>query len=218
MGQPATRIAWALLAAAVGGEARAQSVAFGPAVPIPSRVPPVQVALGPWSAPPAPDLWVGELRADGSGFFGFYRRGDLAELPLAWTGLQVGGSCFTAGSWMAGPPPAPGDGKADLAWCAASDLRYNLSFTPPQPPPGFGVAGLVEGKATGLAFARLLDRADLVLAIGESQQIEIAPSPWDPLFTSHLLYYPAPAIPFAQAAPTFALQPLRLGTVARSLG
>jgi hypothetical protein len=203
-----------LLAAAAGGEARGQSVAFGPPLPIPSAAPPVQVALGPWSAPPAPDLWVGELRADGSGFFGFYRRGDLAELPLSWTMLQVGGSCFTAGSWVAGPPASPGDGKADLAWCAASDLRYDLSFTPPAPPPDFGLAYLREGKATGLAFARLLDRADLVLAIAEAQQIEIAPDPWG--FPSQGLYYPAPVI--AQAAPTFALQPLRLGTVARGQG
>ena len=203
-----------LLAAAAGGEARGQSVAFGPPLPIPSAVPPVQVALGPWSAPPAPDLWVGELRADGSGFFAYYRRGDLAPLPLPWTTLQVGGSCFTAGSWVAGPPASPGDGKADLAWCAASDLRYDLSFTAPAPPPDFGLAYLREGKATGLAFARLLDRAELVLAIGEAQQIEIAPDPWG--FPSQGLYYPAPVI--AQAAPTFALQPLRLGTVARAQG
>src|SRR5574341_799105 len=127
-----TPLAWLILAALAAGEARAQSVAFGPPVALPVVPPataPVQVALAPWTAPPALDLFLGEPRADGSG-------------------LGAPGA------------PAPGDGLADIAWCAATDLRYQLSSD--LSPLSYGVATLREGQATGLAFARLLDRTDLV--------------------------------------------------------
>jgi hypothetical protein len=215
MDHRARSLAGIVLAALAGGQARAQSVAFGPPVAVPAATPPVQVALAPWTSPPAPDLLVGEPRVGGSSAF-LYRRGDLASVPFPWAGPLTAGACFTAGSWVGpGLPAAPGDGLADLGWCGPSELRYQ--FSPDLP---FGAASLepADPRPTGLVFARLLDRTDLVLAVGERQQIEIAPGPFDAEFRGHQLYYPASRIPVAEAADTFALQPLQLGDVARSSG
>jgi hypothetical protein len=214
MDHRATWRAWIVLAALVAGQARAQSVAFGPPVAVPTATPPVQVALAPWTSPPAPDLLVGEPRVGVPSSAFLYRRGDLASVPFPWADPLTAGTCFTAGSWVGPGVPVPaGDGLADLGWCHPSGLRYQFS---PQGPLSASSLDPLDAVPTGLVFARLLDRADLVLAIGERREIEIAPGPFDAGFTSHLLYYPAPRIPVA--ADTFALQPLRLGDVARGQG
>lgn len=210
------RATWrACLAAAAlaAGQARAQSVAFGPPLALPPATAPAQAALAPWTAPPALDLFVGQPRLGTPSSVTLYRRGDLALLPLPWASFTAG-SCVTAGAWTGSLPGEPGDGLADLGFCdPAGRLRYQFS---PAEPFGASYLDTLDGVPTGLAFARLLDRADLVLAIGERREIEIAPSPFDSLFAGHQLYYPAPRI--ADAADTFALQPLRLGDVARSQG
>ncbi len=208
------RTTWILAAALVAGEARAQSVAFGPPVGVPRRTPPVQVALAPWTSPPALDLFVGEPRfaAEGSAAY-LYRRGDLAPVPFPWASPLVAATCFTAGFWVGSAGlGAPGDGLADLGWCYSSALAYQ--FSPDLP---WDSASLYELAPTGLAFARLLDRAELVLAVAERAEIEIAHDPRDSYFFSDH-FYRYPYLPVAGYADTFALQPLRLGDVARGRG
>src|SRR5512144_1625625 len=97
----ATRVACMLLSAAAAGEARGQSVAFGPPVAAPPAQAPAQVALAPWTAPPALDLFVGQPRFSAGGSLAFlYRRGDLAPLPFPWASPLVAATCFAAGSWV----------------------------------------------------------------------------------------------------------------------
>ncbi len=216
MGQRAARAAWMLVATSVGGQAWGQSVAFGPPVAAPPAVPPAQVALAPWTAPPALDLFVGEPRFSVQGSQAFlYRRGDLAPLPFPWASPLVAATCFTAGSWVGSAGlGAPGDGLADLGWCYSSALGYQFS-----PDGTLSLQALYPGDQypRGLAFARLLDRADLVLAVAEQQRLEIVPDPRDPYFSSdHTYRYPYSST--ATAADTFALQTLRLGDVARTQG
>src|SRR5512144_1565009 len=161
-------------AALAAGEARAQSVAFGPPLALPPATPPAQAALAPWTAPPALDLFVVEPRPSTPSSAWLYRRGDLAEVAFPWVGPLTPATCFAAGSWVGpGLSAAPGDGLADLGWCGAAELRYQLSANLADP---FGAVSLdpADPKPTGLAFARLLDRADLVLAVGERREIEIA--------------------------------------------
>ncbi|HEU4384753.1 MAG TPA: VCBS repeat-containing protein [Anaeromyxobacteraceae bacterium] len=212
----ALRLACMLLAAAAAGEARGQSVAFDLPVPVTAMPAPAQVALSPWTAPPAFDLLLVLPRLTGPGSEGhLYRRGDLAELPFPWPPPLPWATCFTAGSWVGSSGlGAPGDGLSDLGWCHSSALGYQ--FSPDLP---LDLKALYPGDPvpTGLAFARLLDRADLALAIAERQRIEIAPDPRDLDFTSNHFYrYPYSST--ANPADTFALQPLRLGDVARTQG
>lgn len=213
------RVAWVLAAGLAAGPAGAQSVAFGPAVAVPAAVPPVQAALAPWTSPPALDLFVVEPRpSTPSGAF-LYRHGDLASVAFPGPSPLAFATCFTAGSWVGeGLLGTPGDGLADLAWCHVSDLGYQLS-------PGLTLETVLlyqgDSVPTGLAFARLLDRTDLVLAVAERQEIEIAPDPRDTrFFYDHFYRYPyvTDGTVLPDSGDTFALQPLRLGDVARSAG
>jgi len=217
MGHRTTWRACFALAALAAGQARAQSVAFGTTpVAVPAATPPVQVALAPWSAPPALDLFVGQPRFSVEGSQAFlYRRGDLAPLPFPWASPLVAATCFTAGSWVGSAAlGAPGDGLADLGWCYSSALGFQ--FSPDLP---LDVRSLYFGdpEPTGLAFARLLDRADLLLAVAERQRLEIAPDPKDfYFFSDHTYRYPYSST--VTPADTFVLQPLQLGDVARGQG
>ena len=205
-----------LLSAAAAGEARGQSVAFGPPVAAPPAQAPAQVALAPWTAPPALDLFVGQPRFSAGGSLAFlYRRGDLAPLPFPWASPLVAATCFAAGSWVGSAGlGAPGDGFADLGWCYSSALGFQFS---PDGPLDLRALYVGDPVPTGLVFARLLDRADLALAIAERQRIEIAADPRDLDFTSNH-FYRYPYTSTASPADTFALQVLRLGDVARSQG
>ena len=100
-------LAGIVLAALAGGQARAQSVAFGPPVAVPTATPPVQVALASWTSPPAPDLLVGEPRVGVPSSAFLYRRGDLASVPFPWAPPLTAGTCFTAGSWVGPGVPVP---------------------------------------------------------------------------------------------------------------
>lgn len=212
--RPAARAAWILAAALAAGSAQAQSVAFGPAVPVPAATPPAQAALAPYSSPPAFDLFVAEPRSTAPSAAFLYRHGDLASVAFPWDPLPTA-TCFTAGSWVGSVQDSSGDGLADLGWCYGSTVGYQ--FSPDLP---IDYLPLFNGDPipTGLAFARLLDRTDLVLAIGERQGIEIAADPWDTHFTSdHFYRYPYSTV-LPDSGDTFALQPLQLGDVARTAG
>lgn len=212
--RPAARAAWILAGALAAGSAQAQSVAFGPAAPVPAATPPAQAALAPYTSPPAFDLFVAQPRSTAPSAAFLYRHADLASIAFPWPSPLTSATCFTAGSWVGSVQGSSGDGLADLGWCL-SDVGYQFS-----PDLSLAHLSLFNGDPvpTGLAFARLLDRTDLVLGIAERQGIEIAADPWDThFFSDHFYRYPYSTV-LPDSGDTFALQPLRLGDVARTAG